>query len=260
MIRWSPIAWSRAGLAVALGAGLAACGPAAAPAGTDAAPPPPTSHTATAPAAGGEAGSGEAGEAGAVAALAGLSAEQTVAFNRWRLAGFVAIAALEAKDGRTAEASALLGQGVLEVFAAPADGVDLAPIKALDAELAAGPKPGVAERLTAAATALTGQAPPSADTVRRLLELAAGLYREADQSTGVDPLEYQHSLGAVLAAQGAFDGLKSKGGDAAALARAQAELTKLRALYAPVRAPDKITPHGAITAQVSRVELELAGL
>lgn len=258
MIRWSPIAWSRVGVAVVVGAGIAACSPAqpaqaAAPASAGQPSEPAGGH-------GGEGGGGEAGEAGAVAALAGLSPEEAVSLNRWRLSGFLAIAALEAKDGNFAEASALVGQGALEVFPEPIAGVDLAGVKALDAELSASPKTDILQRLAAAGATLTATAAPTKDTVRRLVELAAGLYREADQATGVDPLEYQHSLGAVLAAQAAFATLKTKGGDAGGIARAEAELTKLRAMFAPVRAAEKITPHGAITAQASRVELELAGL
>jgi hypothetical protein len=259
-IRLTPVIWTRLGAAVLLGAGLGGCAPAT--------PPPAPAPTAT-PGQAGEVGEqavgeggGEAGEVGAASALSGLSPADAAQFNRWRLFGFVAIAGAELADRNYPEASALIGQGMLEVFPTPPAGLDLAALNALDAELAASaPKADAGARLTAAGKALVAGAPSTPDTVRRLVELAVGLYQEADKGAeGVDPLEYQHSLGAALAAQQALAALKAASKNPGAFAKAETELNRLRALYAPVRAGDKITPYKDMLAQASRVELELAGV
>lgn len=257
MIRWSAIAWSRLGAAALLGGGLAAC---AQPASPPAAEQAPTQAIAAPGGEAGESAGGEAGEAGASAALSGLSGEPAVAFNRWRLAGFLAIAAAEAKDKNYAEAGALIGQGALEVFPTPPAGLDLTVVKALDAELSSGaPKGDALARIEATRTGLIASAPPTADTVRRLVSLAAGLYKEADGEAGVDPLEYQHSLGAVMAAESALAALQASG-NASRYAAAQSQLKALRALYTGPRAGETIAPHRTVSAQASRVELELSGL
>lgn len=265
MIQWTPIVWRSLGATLALSLGAAACQPS----------PSQESQSKAAPIAGegGESGEaamaqagegGEQGEAGAASALAGLTPAATVDLNRWRLWGFTAVAAAEASNANLAEAGALIGQGLLEVFPTPPPGLDLTALRALDNDAAKAGATAAAfsARLSSAQAALIAGAPVSADIVKRLLELAVGLYREADKgAAGVDPLEYQHSLGAVLAAQAALQALKqSPGAKREALAKADTALAALRAQYAPLRAPDVIVPHGAIAAQASRVELELSGL
>jgi hypothetical protein len=70
---------------------------------------------------------------------------------------------------------------------------------------------------------------------------------------GVDPIEYQHSLGAALAAQQVL--AKASGSKVAA---AKPELDKLVAMWPAAVAPEKPTPVGQLSAQASRVELALS--
>lgn len=155
---------------------------------------------------------GESGEAGAADALAGLSGEALIAFNCWRLWGFTAVAAAEFSDNRYSEGGVLIGQGLVEVFPTPPPGVDLFDLRAIDKELIIGaPKPDLQRRFAQAQADLIASAPASPETVRRLVEIALGLYRVVHlPEGGVDPIEYQHSLAAVLAAQEALARLKAK--------------------------------------------------
>lgn len=212
----------------------------------------------------GESG-GEHGEAGAAAGYAGLDDAAKTQLRLEHLKGFLLVAQKELDAGRPAEAGALIGQGVLEVHTPAATqfaGLDIAPVNAASATLMDG-KPGGADALRAALKAIEAkQTGADAETVRRLLRIAGGLYAGVVAPTGVDPVEYQHSLGAALAARDAFaraePALKAK--NAARAAEAKTELDRLVALWPASQAPDAPAPAAQVAAQISRVELALSGL
>lgn len=221
--------------------------------------------------AGGEAGEaaigetgGEAGEAGAASAYAGLDPAATTQVRLAHLKGFLLIAKKELDAGHAPEAGALVGQGVLEVYkGAPTEfaGLDAAPIEAAGNALMDGTADAKAG-LDAGLAAITAKQAADAETVRRMLSIAGGLYSIVVVDGAVDPIEYQHSLGAALSAQDAFaraePALKVK--NAARAAEAKAELARLVALWPTVQAPEKPAPSAQVAAQISRVELALSGL
>lgn len=228
------------------GAGLIGCAQPAteapAPAATQEAPALPT----------GEGGPG--GEAGAVAAYDGLGADARAALRREQLRGFFLIAEAVLKTGAADDAGILAAQGLLEVFdpgAADFQGLNRAPLDAF----AATPNPA---NLKAALAAIP-PAPVEVETVRRLLALTRGLYAHVvDNEGGVDPIEYQHSLGAALAARESL--ARARIADSARKAAATAEIDRLVALWPAPVAPTAATPVKDVAAQIARVELALSGL
>lgn len=208
---------------------------------------------------------GEAGEAGASTAYAGLDPVAATALRLQHLKGFLLVAKKELEAGHGPEAGALIGQGVLEVQTPTGDAfgdLDLAPVNAASAALLDA-KPDGARALQAAIDAVSSkQAPADAALVRRMLSIASGLYSGVVVNGAVDPLEYQHSLGAALSAQDAFTraeaSLKAK--NASRAAEVKTELARLVALWPTAVAPDKPTPPAQVAAQASRVELALYGL
>jgi len=212
----------------------------------------------------GESG-GEQGEAGAQAGYAGLDGAARTQLRLQHLKGFLLVAQKELEAGRGPEAGALIGQGVLEVHTPAAGdfaGLDVAPINAASGALMDA-KPGGAEALRASLRAIEAkQTASDAETVRRMLRIANGLYSGVVTPAGVDPVEYQHSLGAALAARDAFaraePALKAK--NAAHAAEAKTELDRLIALWPASQAPDAPAPTAQVAAQISRVELALSGL
>ena len=96
----------------------------------------------------------------------------------------------------------------------------------------------------------------AADVVTGLLNISTGLYALVVTDDGVDPIEWQHSYGAALAAQqvAARDG---------ALRPAREEIDAFVANWSDVTAPtnpSEATPPGELQAQASRIELSLSGL
>lgn len=71
----------------------------------------------------------------------------------------------------------------------------------------------------------------------------------------VDPVDYQHSLGAALAAQ---QMLTAQAGKDPRILAARPQLDKFVTLWPQAKAPDKPTPASTVLAQGSRVELELS--
>lgn len=270
--------WRGVGLAAVLagGVGLAACQPGG-EAGENGA------HVESGEAAkgetGGEAGEGaaapaaeapaaaggEAGEAGASEAYARLKPEDATALRLQHLKGFLLVAQKELQAGRAAEAGALVGQGVLEVHTPAPDafgGLDIAKVNAATNALLDG-KPEGAAALQAAIDAVTAkQTVSDAALVRRMLSITRGLYAGVVANGVVDAIEYQHSLGAALAAQDAFTrgeaALTAK--NASRTAEAKKELERLVALWPSAVAPVAPTPPAQVAAQTSRVELVLYGL
>ena len=91
--------------------------------------------------------------------------------------------------------------------------------------------------------------------IRGLLEISSGLYKGVVVDGGVDPIEYQHALGAALSARAALlDAAKSD----PSLAAAKPEMDRFVALWPTPSAPEKPAAHGALLAQASRIELALS--
>ncbi|MBL8557737.1 MAG: hypothetical protein JNM47_03400 [Hyphomonadaceae bacterium] len=270
--------WRGVGLAAVLagGVGLAACQPGG-EAGENGAAQHGEAGEAAKGETGGEAGEGaapapveaaaggEAGEAGASTAYASLAPAAEAALRLQHLKGFLLVAQKELQAGRAAEAGALVGQGVLEVHTpAPQafSGLDIAPLTAASNALMDGKPEGAAALQRAIDAVSSKQAPADAALVLRMLTITRGLYAGVVSSGVVDAVEYQHSLGAALAAQDAFTraeaALTAK--NAARTAEAKAELERLVALWPSPTAPLAPTPPAKVAAQTSRVELALYGL
>jgi len=222
------------------------------------APPAPTADS------GGE--SGESGEAGAASAYAGVSGAQLTALRLQHLKGFLMAADSVANANMAAEATVLVQQGLLEVYdAAPADfgslNVDVVRA-ATDASL------NRAQLLTRlrAAEAEIDRASGALEEVdhaalaARMVDIATGLYQSVNQNDLVDPIEYQHSMGAALAARDALTKGASdmRGENAAAFTEAQTEAGRLVALWREPVAPAHPAAYRDVLAQGSRVRLALS--
>ncbi len=272
MISMTYKTWRKAGAVVALTA-LAACGGEAGEAGNGAesgegeggeasvSAPPAAAPGAAAPAAG-----GEAGEAGAVAAYAGLSGDQLIALRVQHLRGFVMAASKVAGDNQPDEAGVLVAQGILEVYDSAPDqfgALNIAIIRAA-ADPAALNRAQRIQRLRDAEDEFNRVADTldadDAITVARMVDIATGLYQLVIQEDFVDPIEYQHSMGAALAARAAL-----AHGEAAlraenlrAYAEARTALTRFTELWPQATAPTNPTPYREVLAQASRVRLALS--
>jgi len=269
MIVWTYKSWRTAGVAAALS--LAACGGEGGEAGHGsggeagesgegevAAPPAPASAA--------SAGGGEAGEAGAASAYVGLSGDQLTALRIQHLKGFLMAAARVAQSGKPLEAGILVQQGLLEVYDPAADqfgAVSAAPIRT------AGESDGlsaeqVAARIAAAEAELdrvTGTLEVDhAILAARMVDIATGLYQGVVQEGFVDPVEYQHSMGAAYAARDALIAGESelKRRNARAYRDARAELDRLIALWPTAEAGESAAPYAQVLAQGSRVRLALS--
>lgn len=250
MIEFRPKLWTGVGAAVLLTSslGLEACSK------TDQSKPAASISAAPVTAAVGEGGEGGAeggGEAGAQQAFNTIPGPSKPALRLGQLKGFVLIA-MKQTDGPEA-AGILLSQGLLETY-------DKNPKSYLgvdEALLRKAAKSGAKADLQAALDNIT-QAQKQAggvdsDVIKGLVDIAAGLYKGAVQPDSTDPIDYQHSLGAALAAQE----IAARTQDAKARA-AKADVDSFVKLWPTPSAPDKPTPAGQVSAQASRVELELS--
>jgi hypothetical protein len=261
--------WRTAGAAALLSVGaLAACGQGEPPA-TE------TSTEAAAPAAGREAGEaalgeagGEYGEAGAATAYAGLEGPARTPLRLQHLKGFVLVARQVADAGAAEEAGVLVGQGLLEVYTPAQDqfaGFDAAPVRAAEAAGMDGkPKAEVARAIDAAARAIAAAEAPlganRADLCARMIDLSTGLYAGVVHADFVDPVEYQHSLGAALAARDALVAGRTdlRARNAARYDEALREMDRFVALWPQATAPERPTANRDVLAQASRVKLALS--
>jgi hypothetical protein len=233
---------------------------------------------ATPAASGGEAGEaavgeggGEHGEAGVVSAYAGLSGDQLTALRIQHLRGFV-MAAQKMNDdrggyrGEPADAAVLVQQGLLEVYdpaAAEFGSLNVAPLREV-AEGGALTREQLSQKLAAAQGELTRAIGAldvdEAQLVVRMVDISTGLYQHVLVDGFADPIEYQHSLGAALAAQQALQQgqTEMRGENAAAYTRATTEINRLIALW-PAREP-AATPatYQQVLVQGSRVRLALS--
>jgi hypothetical protein len=178
---------------------------------------------------------GEQGEAGADAAYAGLAGEQLIAQRLQHLKGFV----LAAQTMPAVDAGILLQQGLLEAFGPAPDqfgALDIAPVRAAAAEASPRNLRAAAQAIDAAARGLDVD---HAILAARMVDLATGLYQNVPQADFVDPIEYQHSRGAALAARDALAQGQGalRGANAHSFNEARAELDRFVALWPSVDPP-----------------------
>lgn len=258
MITWKYKLWQTAGAAAALS--LAACGQAEAPAPAENEAPAPT-------AAGGEAGEaaigesgGEHGEGGVATAYAGVSGDQLIALRLQHLKGFLLIAERVAADGAAPEAGVLVQQGLLEVYDPAADqfgALNVEPVRAAGAAASAQSIDAGEAAINAARTGLTID---NAALAARMLDVSTGLYQHVIQADFVDPIEYQHSLGAALAARDALTAGQAtlRAQNARAYDNALAEVTRFIELWPGATAPERPATYAQVLAASSRVRLALS--
>lgn len=236
----------------------------------------PAPATATEPAgeagesAAGEAG-GEHGEAGVVTAYAGLSGDTLTALRIQHLRGFVMAAAKVVEDrgsfsGEPADAAILVQQGLLEVYEPAADQFGSLDVTSLR-EAAAGTtftRAQMMQRLRTAQEELTRAIGTldydDAQLVVRMVDMSTGLYQNVLVDGIADPTEYQHSMGAALAAQQAIllhqDTMRRE--NLGAYSRAVGELNRFVALW-PAREPGaNPATYQQVLVQGSRVRLALS--
>lgn len=273
MITWKYKLWQRAGAAAALS--LAACGGeggAGGEAGANGeggeaaqhgeageASPPGASGGEAGEAAIGESG-GEHGEAGVATAYAGVVGDQFVALKLQHLKGFLLVAERVAESGATTEAGVLVQQGLLEVYDPATDRfgtLNVAPLRAA-AEAASAQSIGAGEAAIDAAK--IGLTIDHAALTARMLDISAGLYQHVIQADFVDPIEYQHSLGAALAARDALVAGEAtlKASDERAYTNALAEVDRFIALWPAANAPERPATYAQVLAASSRVRLALS--
>lgn len=233
----------------------------------------PAAATAAAAAAAATAPAGESGEAGAQAAYDGVPEASRPGLAIAHLAGFLLVAEAVNAAGRSDEASALIGQGLLEVhdpqgalFASAAP--DLKP--ALDRAMAAldtgkSKRAGAAALKSARQTAeraLRAAGGDPAVIAAGMASLSSGLYQGVATAEGVDPVEYMHAHGAALSALWVAEtgerALARR--DRERARRLRADLQALGALFPQLDAPDTPQPANAVAAAASRVALTASGL
>jgi hypothetical protein len=200
-------------------------------------------------------GAGETGETGAVSAYSSIPAESANALHIAHLRGFVLIAQAQ-KDGPEA-AAMLVAQGLLEAYDKSPEPFKAAGIN--ESLLRKAAETGSSADLKAALSALdAGLARSGGDrkaVISGLLEISSGLYKGVVVDGGVDTMEYQHSLGAALSARAAL--VEASKSDPT-LAAVKPEMDRFIALWPTPSAPEKPSPHGAILAQASRIELAIS--
>jgi hypothetical protein len=250
MIEFRPKLWTGVGAVVLLGAsaaltGCSKAGHATAPVTASAAP------VTAAAGEGGEGGAEGGGEAGAQQAFNTIPGPSKPALRLGQLKGFLLIA-LKQPDGAEA-GGILLSQGLLETYdKAPKSypGVDETLLRKA---AKSGTKADLQASLDNIAEAQKKAGGVDADVVKGLVDIAAGLYKGAVQADSTDPIDYQHSLGAALAAQE----IVAHSNDAKARG-AKADVDSFVKLWPAATAPDKPTPSAQVLAQASRIELELS--
>jgi hypothetical protein len=205
-------------------------------------------------------GEGGVGEAGAGEAYAAVPPASRTALRIAHLRGFFLIAAEAQKAEGDAEAAALAGQGMLEVFDPAAENFRKVGIN--EAKLRAAAAKGDAASLRAAIAELDAARKRAggdpAAVINGMTGMAAGMYGHVVAGGAIDPVEYQHSRGAALSALGELEHFGA--GDAKALA-VKADLERFIAMWPAPVAPDdiaKVAPAGAVQAQASRIQLALS--
>jgi hypothetical protein len=183
-------------------------------------------------------------------AYASVPADSRMALRLAHLKGYFLIAE---RQSEPAAAAALASQGMLEVYDAQPgafNGVGLDE-GALRAAASQGTQVDLQTALAglAAAQAKAGGDPVA--VLRAMTRLAAGLYESTMNGGGVDNLEYQHSLGAALAA-------RELAANDPRLAKARPDLDGLVALWPTPTPPSSPTPPAKIDAQADKIVADLA--
>lgn len=273
MISWKYKLWRTAGTAAALS--LAACGGeggASGEAGHDGEAGEAAAHgeagEAIAPVAeaASAGGGGEQGEAGVASAYAGLSGDQLTALRLQHLKGFLLVAGRVAEGDTTEEAGVLVSQGLLEVYDPAADqfgalSVDAVRAAADGANLS---RQQMTQRIRAGETAIDAARGAlqidNAALTARMVDISSGLYQHVIQADFVDPIEYQHSLGAALAARDALTAGERalRAQNATAYREALAELNRYIELWPAPTAPEQPASYSTVLAASSRVRLALS--
>jgi len=202
---------------------------------------------------------GEAGEAGTASAYAGLAGDQLTALRLQHLKGFLLAADRVAEAGQAPEAGVLVQQGLLEVY-------DIAPDQfgSLNVDIVRAAGDGAPAHIAAAEAELErvmgGLTVEHAALAARMVDIATGLYQGVIQADFVDPIEYQHSMGAALAARSMLREGEGELGreNASAYRQASQEMTRFVGLWSQVSAPEQPTPYRDVLAQGSRVRLALS--
>jgi hypothetical protein len=268
MITWKLKSWRTAGVAAAA-LTVAACGGEGGEAGENGegeggeASVGGEAGGATAPAASAGGAGGEAGEAGAASAYAGLSGDQLTALRIQHLRGFVMAAAAVNADNQPAEAAVLVQQGLLEVY-------DIAPDQfgGLNVEIVRAAANGnlnraqMMQRIRASDAEFnrvlgTLDVDYAVLTVR-MVDIATGLYQGVVQEDFVDPIEYQHSMGAAQAARASLNQNALQRRNLGAYLEARRELDTFAELWPQATAPERPASYSQVLAQGSRVRLALS--
>jgi hypothetical protein len=171
-----------------------------------------------------------------------------------------------AGDNLPDEAGVLVAQGILEVYDAAPDqfgDLNIEIIRAA-ADPAALNRAQRIQRMRDAEDEFNRVADTldadDAITVARMVDIATGLYQLVVQEDFVDPIEYQHSMGAAMAARAALTHgeaeLRSE--NLRAYAEANTALTRFVGLWPQATAPETPTPYRDVLAQGSRVRLALS--
>lgn len=274
MIEFRPKAWQHLPVAVLMAGSLTACEQKSAKTASSPAPRAETAGPASAETPPGIAPAphmaqgGEAGEAGVQDIYAGLDPAASRLLRTQHFKGFLLVAQRIAAAKMPDEASILIEQGLLEVVRpASADFLasDIALFVTAGKQLEGpNPNPGALNDAIAALTLAQSKAPVAVDAklVRQMLQICAGLYQGVYVDGGVDPTEYQHSLGAALSAQEAF--LRARPAmtkkDQKRTEAVAEGLDRLIRLWPDLVAPDAPTPNSQVVSQISRIELALSGL
>jgi hypothetical protein len=189
-----------------------------------------------------------------------------IALRLQHLKGFVLAAQMGVEAGHAEAAAILVQQGLIEVYAPAPDqfgGLDVAIVRA-SGETNGATAPQESTRLRAARAAIDAALAPldidHAVLAARMADIAAGLYQGVVQPDFVDPIEYQHSHGAALAAR---DALEQGAGelrrrDGHAFGEARTELERFAALWPAPDAPPRPAAYREVLAQSSRVRLALS--
>jgi hypothetical protein len=210
---------------------------------------------------GGGGGESGAGEAGAAAGYAGVSDESLLALRIAHLKGFFLVAQRSQAVEGDLQAAALAGQGLAEVYdpaasAFAATGIDAAVLRrAAETGSAADLAAAVAALDAALDAAQTAAGGSAAEVVAALADISAGIYREVGVDGAVDPVEYQHALGAAMAAQATA---RAGGLPAQTVTDTEGLVAMWRGVTAPENVSD-LTAAGQVQAQASRIRLATAG-
>jgi hypothetical protein len=169
-------------------------------------------------------------------------------------------------SGEPADAAILVQQGLLEVYDPAADEFGSLDVTSLR-EAAAGTdftRAQMMQRLRDAQEELTraiGELEfDDAQLVVRMVDISTGLYQHVLIDGVADPIEYQHSMGAALAAQQAIllrqNELREE--NRVAFSRATGELNRFVGLWPSREPPENPATYQQVLVQGSRVRLALS--